>query len=249
MNKRYDILPLAGLLLMMGAASCDEKGDVLPDTSNNTGVTISHTINDAYGVMVALRTVTTQEVSGIQIPVEFNTGVATFPTAPGSSTFIDAGTVTLNGKNLDRQSNNSYLYDDLLDPLSFSTVSWSVSGANGIPAITYSEDKPFPLYNDAGSLPSSVTRSSGFTLSLSGQFSNADSVYVLIADSKGKMILKRFGPSPAEAVFTSAELSTLASGTGIFEVVPWSYKTEDFSDKTFYFILESAYVKSGISIQ
>jgi len=162
----------------------------------------------------------------------------------------DGGTVTLNGKALAKQSNNSYVYQNVTDPLVFSGgFAWTVSGSSTVPSISYTDDRPMPTYSDYSSLPASVTRSAGLTINLSGNITGADSIWVVLISSGSNYLIKKVSGSASQCVMTASELSALnATTTGIIEVCPWNYKTEDFSSKKFYFVNEAAYTKSGISI-
>lgn len=238
----------AGILF----SGCSKKTeDIVNKNTNNTNTTTATTptFSDGYGTLAAVETLSYQLVSGVLFPIQLNTGVAAFY-APGSSGMTDGGTVTLNGKALAKQSNNSYVYQNVTDPLVFSgNFAWNVSGSSSVPAISYTDDRPMPAYSDYSSLPSSVTRSAGLTLNLSGTISGADSVYVVLISSGSNVLIRKLGGSATQCVFSPSELSVLgATTTGIIEVCPWNYKTEDISSKKFYFVNEAAYTKSGISI-
>jgi hypothetical protein len=182
------------------------------------------------------------------IPLEVNTAVAVFSTTQGSGVFTDAGTVTLNTKGLTKSSNNAYLYQNLTDPLSFSTLSWSVSGSSTVPAISYTDDRPVPDYSGFSSLPTTITKTAGVTISLGSAVTNADSIYVTVTDYNNHQILKRLAGNANECVIGSAELSAFTPGQGMIQVCPWNMKAEDISSKKFYFIIESAFTKQGITI-
>jgi hypothetical protein len=205
-------------------------------------------MSDGYGVLVAIRSVSQTTVAGITVPVEVNTAVAAFSSSMGSSTLVDGGTVTLNSKGLTKSSNNAYSYQNLMDPLSFSTITWNVSGLGSVPAISYTDDRPIPGYSGFSALPATVTRSAGVTISLGSAISNADSVYVIVTDYDNHMVLKRLAGSAAQCTVSASELSGFTAGQGMLQVVPWNYKDEDFNDKKFYFVIESAYTKQGITI-
>jgi hypothetical protein len=248
MKRPIFSLLIGGLSLSLIFSGCSKKTD---DSSNPTppsssgAPTPSFTLNNASGVLVALKTVTQQTVAGITIPVEMNSPTAVFPSSPGSGNFVDAGTVTFNTKSLSKLSNNSYIYNDALNPVDFTHTTWVVSGSTSVPAFNYTEDKQIPVFTDFSTLPASVPKTVGLTLNLSGKFTNADSVYVvLISTSNSKMVLKRMAGTGVSCSFSSNDLSVLGSGSGYLEVCPWNYKTEDFNSKIFYFIMESAYVKS-----
>jgi len=236
----------SGLVILSGCSKSEETTPEPTNNTNNTSTTI--TISDGYGVLAAVRSVSLTTVAGYIVPVEVNTAVAAFSSGAGSSSFVDGGSVTINSKSLTKASNNSYYYQNLIDPLNFNSITWNVSGSGSVPAISYTDDKPIPQYADFSSLPSSISREAGLTVALGGSITGADSVYVLVTDYNGKQVLKRFGTEASQCSFSKSELSTLAAGQGMIQVVPWNYKAEDFADKKFYFVIESAYTRQGITI-
>jgi hypothetical protein len=247
MNRTISKFLLGGLCLTFLFSGCTKKKDDLLNTTpqTNTTPTVSFSFSNASGVLVALKTVTQQTVAGIVLPVELNTPTAAFPAPLGSSTFVDAGTITFNSKSLAKLTNNSYVYSDYTNPVYYDNITWAVSGSSSIPAINYTEDKLMPAYSDYSSMPSTVTKTAGLTVNFGGSLSNADSVYVVVISAgNSKMVLKRASGSGTACVFTADDLSILGAGAGYLEVCPWNYKLEDISSKSFYFILESAYVKS-----
>lgn len=241
---------LAGIALTITIAGCKKKEAV--DPTNNPGTTNNYTsfdLPESYGVLVAIKSFTYQEVGGFQVPVELKTASATFVSSPGSKSFIDAGQVTLTGKGLTKQSNNAYIYQDLLNPLSFNPVSWTVSGGNGIPMIDYTDNKSWPSFGGYNTLPATVIKTQGLTVSLNSSVSNADSVYLIVASSDGKYAISRTGGNAAEITLSASDLTALTSGTGgMIQVTPWSFDKEDFNSKDFYFILEAVYSKMNITI-
>ncbi len=250
MNRILRTTLLSGAVALTLLSSCKKSADNPLDTSTPSSTSaLSVTINDGWGALAAVTSVSYTTVAGITFPLNVNTAVAAFRSSAGSTTFIDGGTVMLNSKTLTKQSGNAYVYQNLTDPISFPPVTWSVSGAGSIPAINYTDDKNMPAFTGYNSLPSSVSRSTDLTVSLSGMITDADSVYCQIAGSGNKSILKRVAGNASQVVFTAAELSALGTTTGgLIQVAPWNYKKEDISSKTFYFINETCYSKVGITI-
>jgi hypothetical protein len=56
--------------------------------------------------------------------------------------------------------------------------------------------------------------------------------------------MKTKGPGTTSTTFTSAELTSLGSGTGIAEIVPYSIESKVLNGKKYYFINENAVTKS-----
>jgi hypothetical protein len=239
----------AGALVSLIISGCNKTEDLIPETPSTSNPSPpSITVNDGYGALAAVRSVSYTTIAGITIPLEVNTAVAVFSTAMGSGTYVDGGTVTLNAKGLTKSSNNAYSYQNLTDPLSFSTVTWNVSGSASVPAISYTDDRQVPDYSGFDALPNTISKATGVTIALGSQVTNADSIYVVVTDYDNHQILKRVAGNVSGCVISPAELAVFTAGQGMIQVCPWNLKSEDFNDKKFYFILESAFTKQGISI-
>lgn len=243
MNKKNLFLIVAIAITLVGISGC-KKSSTIPDTNTNTTIPPgpSYHFSDASGILVGLKTITFITAGGFTFPSELDTPLAVFPVSAGASTYQDAGTVTFNSKTLVKQSNNSYLYSDIANPVTYDVVHWIVSGSSGVPAIDYTEDKPIPAFANQSTLPLVITRSAGLNITLGSAITNADSVYIdVISASNSISVLKRVGGNAASVSFSASDLSVLGSGSGYLEVIPWGYKIEDISSKQYYFILESAY--------
>lgn len=237
----------AGALASLVLTGCKKSNETTTPTTP-TASTPTIQIHDGYGALAAVRSVSYTTVAGVTIPMEVNTAVAAFYASTGSSTLVDGGSVTLNSKSLTKSSNNAYSYQNLTDPLTFSTITWNVSGSGSVPAISYTDDRPIPDFSGFSTLPTTVTRSAGFTISLGSAVTGADSVYVVLTDYSNHTLIKRVGGSASECAFSSSELASFTAGQGMIQVCPWNYKPEDFNSKKYYFVIESAYTRQGITI-
>ena len=227
---------------------CSKKDSTTPATTDNSGSTVSITVSDAAGALAAITSVSYTTVAGYTIPVTVNTATGVFFSTPGSSTYVDAGSITLNSNSLTKQSNNAYVYQNLTSPLTFPPVTWNVAGSGSVPSFNYTDDRPMPTFSGYDALPSTVTKASGVTIALGSAVLDADSVYVVLHDYSNKTLLKRVAGNAASVTFTATELSAFTTGNGMVQVAPWNLKSEDFSSKKFYFINETCYTKMGIAI-
>lgn len=237
------ILIAATLPLMLIIAGCSKDEDVVPDNNDAN----NYIYADAFGAMVAIKTITYTEVMGTLIPTELNTATAVFVSEAGSSSFTDARTVMLNSKTLKRNSNNSYVYDNFLEPLSFSEVHWEVEGKGNIPALAKTNNRAFPSFSGYGNLPESITRADGLTLALGNQVSQADSTLVSIIGG-GKSVMKTVAGNAANVTFSASDLSAISSGSGMIQLTPYNISIETVSGKKFYFINQASYSRSNVSI-
>lgn len=249
MKIHRKFLPLTTVIITLFLVGCTKSEELTPDIPSTQGTqTPTITFSDGYGVMAAIKTVSYTTVAGYTVPVEVNTAVAAFLSTPSGGSLVAAGNVSLNNKMLTLTSTNAYVYQTLTDPLVFNQFVWNVSGSGAVPAITYTDDKPMADFSGFSSLPATITKASGLTISLGTAVTNADSVYVVISDYSNGYILKRVAGNAAACTFSAAELSILAAGQGMLQVCPWNYKDEDINSKKFYFVNEAAYTKTGITI-
>jgi len=241
------ILPIS-LLVAFSAfflSSCDKKEDETP-VNNNTNNTFSY--DDAFGVLVAVKSVSYTSVGGFEVPVEVNSGSAFFPTDAGATTFADAGTVSLENKNLTKQANNIYAYDDYLNPLTLSNITWNVTGNGSIPAFSKTVSRPLPTFSGFSTLPSTVSKASGITISLGSAVYAADSVIVMITSSNDA-VLKSVSGNSGSVSFSSADLTKLNTSTvGSVSISPYNLSSETIGGKKYYFVNESSYLKMMVNI-
>lgn len=246
--KKLSLLFVPAVTLAVLFTSCKKTENANP--ANNTGPTpVSPTPGNVNGALVSLQMDYSYTNPNIPIPVTVTSeiGLSVFFTSPGATTYYDAGAVSVNSNNLDKANNNSYTklatVGQTPSDMGFSGGSnWTVGGSGNVAAFSYNHTAAFPDYS--GTLPTSVTKSAGLTISLSGNVSNADSVYVLLA-AGNQSILKHVAASAASVSFTPNELAAfpnITDNTGIVEVDPFNMQIRDISGKTYAFIKEKAVV-------
>lgn len=266
MKKLFNLF-IPALAITFSVTSCDkdpvttvptiDTPKTTPTGAAPTPVT-PQTGDGIWGAMIALKMQFSYSNPQIPMPVttESQLGVASFYDSDnGKGTLVDAGTVAVNGYDLEKQTNNSYMENATtgLTPSTLdlgSTVKWEVAGGNGIPVINYSHSGGFPEYS--GTLPTTITKANGLEIDLGSKVSGADSVYVVIVASS-KQIIKAYGanPAPAKATISSSDLSGLPNvddNTAYLEVVPFTYDITTISSKRFAFIKETAVV-TGVNIK
>jgi hypothetical protein len=218
------------------------KKETITPTPTTATTPTTPTPGDADGVLAAVRTKisVTNPVIGT-VSYDVGTAVALFGSTPANfvaGTFTDAGTVTSNTKTLTKQSNNSYAYQfgatDLEGIDYSSNVSWNVTGAGSIPAITKNLGNIFPTFPTMTN-GSTVSRTAPFTIT-NDYSSNADSVIYVIATGN-KQVKKTLYGSSTSCTFTASELSTLdASESALIQVNAYNLTSELISGKRIYYV-------------
>lgn len=206
---------------------------------------------DGNGVLAAIVIRTTQTITIPGMPdqvvnVDMGVGSAFFYENGNTSTFLDAGTVTLTGQTLTKQTNNSYLYmpsgtDVTGIDFEADGVSWNVTGAGSIPAFSKNMGTAFPNA-DAVTSSSTVSKASGYTLTASN-VSGADSVYFQVHD----VVVAQPGNANSYT-FTAAELANVPAGPSIVQVVAMKIVPEAVSSKMMYYVKETS-VSKNITVE
>lgn len=208
------------------------------ENTSTEEVTGNPSFTDANGVLYAINTSTYQ----MGVEAKIGSGLAVFPDGSGAN--LDAGTVSLNSNSLTKQTGNSYTWNSLSGSLT--AASWSVGGGSGIPAFT--EDAGtvgFPTISEITS-GGTVTKSSGYTLSMS-TVADADSVLFMIAGASGGKVVTKVGTTTSYT-FTSAELTNVGTGSGTAQITAYKVYSADKSGKKIYFVNESVITKT-VTIQ
>lgn len=234
-NNYFRLGRLAALatIVAVSFSACNTDDDETPDQ----GGTPTPQVYSGYGALVAVKSTTTmtQPIIG-DVEIDLGLAVAVFFNGTDYETFVSGGSVTCEGETLDVQSNGSYAYTPSqtnATGIDFSgNPDWAVSGNGDIPNFTHSATRGFPNVGKITS-PTTVTRSSGYTLTVQGSISNADSILWII----GGEHLGTTGPMTSRT-FTADELSGLQTGTSIIQVAAVNYQSEEKGGKPIWFINE-----------
>lgn len=248
------------IALIVGFSSC-KKEEAKPTTPTTTTPTNTAGPNpqtpmpsggNISGVLISLKMKYTTQPTGAPMPVDVNSemGVAVFYNSPGSATISDAGIVSVNSVNLEKQTNKSYLKMAYIggtpSDLDFDNTSkWNVAGSSDVPAFSHDHNTAFPEYS--GDVPSTITKANGISLSFtSSTLSGADSVYVVIA-AGDKSIVKSYGAKAGSVTIPASDLQSLpaiSDNSAVFEICPFSYDEAVKNGKTYFFIKELAIVRA-----
>lgn len=233
MKKNIICALLVGGFLMQ---SC-EKEDLIPEdptdsTTQSSGTAAQPQIDGADGALWAVKSHSTTTVAGQTINMTIGTGVAFFNDGVTATTFVEVGDVSLNSENLTKNDNNSYTsVPSQSQPtgISFSSgVDWTVSGGNGIPAISKNVTLGFPTVNAITSA-TTIDKSQSYTLTTSG-VTGADSTLFIVGG-----VTKTIVGNATTCTFSAAELSEVTTGTSFIQIAAYTMMNEDVSGKTIYY--------------
>lgn len=228
-------------VIALGLVSCEKENpldDVLNPSDPSTQSTPPPTpqFGDSDGTLVAIKSQSTTATQIGPVTTTLGLGVGVFYSQPGSTTFLEAGAVSLNANMLTKQSNNSYVYQpdaSNATGIDFNEgVSWSVSGSSNVEAFTYEPTILFPSVAQVSS-SETVVKSNGYTLTTSS-VSNADSVVFQVGS-----VLKTLPGNATTCSFTASELSALSTGTNVAQIAAYKVQNATVSSKNYYFINET----------
>jgi hypothetical protein len=246
MNKQLFTLAVAAVTTM---ASCSkDEASPTPTPAPDPKPTASATATPAYGsgdgAVVALLTRTTTTSFGMEVDMDLGTGVAVFGNL-ATGAYVDAGKITLNGTELARQSNSSYLFiPGVAQPTGIdlgSDIKWVVT----TPSFTYDASsaaggRGMPKAGKIDGTYTSVDISKDFTLAVSGTITKSDSVYFQI-NGVSKSILKRMAAGTTSVTFTASELAGLGkTAGGSVTIAPWNHEEKTLGGKKIHVINELA---------
>lgn len=234
-------------------ASCSKDSTTKPSTTTTPPSTTpssgapSPTYTTGDGAIVALLTKTSSVNFGIPVDLELGTGVAVFGNL-STGTYTDAGKITLNDKELTKQSNNSYVYTpEATNPTGIDDFDTQIKWMVTTPSFTYNaktSGRSMPYGgNRISTSITTVNTASDFTLSAESTIYNADSIYFQVVGSKG-VALKRMGNNVKSVTFTAAELSSIGASTaGSVTIAAWNHEYKSLGGKNIHVINELALSK------
>lgn len=246
MKKIISLLSI--MLFILLVVSCSDKKDNPTELENtNTGLQNksgqpipAFEGTNVNGVMATI----SYEFSYIPtIPIAITMGFAQF-----GDKGTDAGTVSVNGSALGKitQSGSTYyLTPDPSNPTaSISNVdfngsihNWTVSGANGIPAFSVGVQSPITFNITSPAANSTVSASSGLTVSWNGGTISKVLVYLVSLSGSGKAVFSQDLEDDGSHTFTASELSGI-TGQVMIQVVKYRYNEVAMSGKSYYAIAE-----------
>lgn len=241
------------LLLLAGSvslSSCKKDEEEPEPTPAPTPAAPSNPIpapSSAFGALVAIQTanyVTVPFLGEINQPIGLGVAVFGNLVSPG---YVDAGTVSLNGAALTKQSNNSYVYTPAASSPTGIDLGddshWVVSGnsTTTVPAIDLMSPRSMPTgpkYSGSTTIPINAE----FTLSSSVTIADADSIYYSVIGN-GATVQKVVAGNIQSVTFTAAEMTTLTAGGGYVQIAPYNISAQTVGGKQFYLVNESVTTK------
>ncbi|MCB0502392.1 MAG: hypothetical protein KDD32_06890 [Bacteroidetes bacterium] len=240
------LLATMAVFFTLTIVSCDDD-EVTPTTQDTT---VYPTPDDAFGILVAIKTFTSVTAGGFTTDVEFGTAVAAFI---DGSNFLPAGTVTCNTEGLTQNDNNSYVYiPDFGSPSAATGItlgneaSWSVSGQGTVPAITetYTGFPSKPVITSA----TTINTASDYNFTWNA-VTGADSLIVSIFGGSSNAT-KTVAGNATSVTFSSSDMSGVGTTEfGIIQVAAYKQKKEVISGENIYLTNESVGSETGVNIQ
>lgn len=220
--------------------SCKKKSNDTSNTTNGGSGGGSTTPSSFYGFF---RHVGIQSLSSGNIPGPmFEIAYASFMNSANAnlnlSNVVTVDSVKVNGA----LTNYSMPYYQLM--ASGFTYNWDVYGNNGIADFTYAQNDAMPSFSGYANYPNSVSKSSTFTINVSGA-SNFNTGLVVVSDSTGL--------HSASASFTSNGIQTISPSTmstllpcsnGFVNIILYKHSYANFGSKDFKFTTELQSSKS-----
>jgi hypothetical protein len=247
MNKKLFLLAITAIVIFASCTKEEAKTTPTPTPtpSPTPAATPSPTYTTGDGAIVALVTRTSTTTAVGTFDVDLGTGVAVFGNL-SAGTYTDAGTVTLNGKTLEKQSNGSYVFiPGATNPTGIDNLDTKIEWTVGTPSFTYnavpSAGRGMPTAGAMAGTYTSVDTKSDFTVGISGSLVGADSVYYQMSGPSGKYALKRVSGTTKSVTFTAAEMKDLGTGVGgSIVIAAFNHQLKTFSGKSVHVINELA---------
>ncbi len=195
---------------------------------------------DAEGLLTASQTILVQTVLGIRERSQSSgLALATFHESPGALSYVRAGTVMLNDRELSLQDKRVYAFEPSFSNMSgidfeSGRAEWSVSGSEDVESFSYTFEG-FPAELEFESNVNDIDLSSNYTLEVSG-VSDADSLLFIIA-ADGDFVIKRTDAAQSSVTFTAADFAPIRnSDKGLVQVTAFNLKPEQINSRKMYFV-------------
>ena len=193
---------------------------------------------DADGFFAAVNTLTFQSVLGQDIAIEIGTAVGGFFANATKDQYADGGTVSINSKNLEKQSNSIYFFNTTTADSWSAPINWAATGGSGFGAFDVTPSLSFPTMCKLTS-ETTINTSADYTITLGASISNADSVLIILS-GPNNTLQKTVEAGWSSYTLTAAEIGNVgASDASLLQLTAYTYTSEDVSGKKIYFINET----------
>jgi hypothetical protein len=229
------------LSFIITLVSCNKKKttDPVAPPPNNVTSTYETGLIDLFRAQYfdGTNTVTT----GDNVTVTF----INYDNTPNSSLEVSAGNVNVNGTGL---YFNGVNYEDTTYAINLSPATFSlhVSGSSQINAFTTTFNPVYPSFTGDALLPTTVSKSTGFTINLGSSISNmTDTATIHLLGS----VVKKIAPGQASVTFTPADISGIMVANGYyFELYVYNTQPLNINSNAYYLRTELQYTKYNINV-
>lgn len=200
------------------------------------------TVPGADGLCVAVNNTTFTTQAGFSVAIELGLAVAVFYDAAGTK-YVDAGTVTVDSKELDKSESFYYSYTSTSGEKFSNPISWSSTGSSDYEAFTQDVSLDFPQMSEITS--GDINTTQDYEITLKSAITNADSIIVVI--SGGSNAFQTTLPYTGETVISisSADIKDIgAAETGIISLTAYDYVLETVGDKKIAFVNQGNVTKT-----
>ncbi|MFC3880321.1 hypothetical protein ACFOSV_09055 [Algoriphagus namhaensis] len=229
---------------MLTFTACDSSGDDEPDQVTQTNPT-PDIPSDADAVLAAIEVIAALPPGTPNIPgvsdISFDVANANFYSSGLGSSLVNVGTVSLNTKQLQNLSGNTYITNpqDVDSGInSGQKNTWAVAGANGFAAFNHTTTKVMPQQvKFAASVGDTFSKGGEITLTVQSIPANSDNILWVLSD--GSRVLTKESRTTS-VTFSASEVGTLkATSTGLVQAAAFNTESQTFGGKKVYFINET----------
>jgi hypothetical protein len=226
------------LIITIGVASCNKNKTAEPITPQNTAASTNQT-----GLIDLFRS---QYFNGSNmITAGENVTITFINYSNNSSSEVPAGNVSFNSTVLKFDGIN---YEDTTYAISYtpSTYTISASGSSQIDAFSTTFPQSFPAFSGDALLPTTVSKSVGFTVNLGSSIVNAsDTSTIHILNSS----VKKIAPGQTSVTFTPSDLSGIMVANGYyFEINLCNRQTLSVNGKNYYVKNNLLFTKYNVDV-
>ncbi len=239
--KFSKLTAIAVAAMMIGLNACKKTEDTTPEEPQNetTQETPLPTFADQHGLLAAVQSVSVTPTPIGPITSKVDVAVANFFNGPN---FFAAGTVSVNGYDLSKASNNAYILPSSgnfqldLDFEDGVAPSWNVTGSTNVPAMTHTTNNVMPEKFNLTGTYATVDATQDLTVTINKFPADADSV-IFVLGTEHELVTRTIGTGTS-VTFTAAEMSNL-SGSGVVQAAGYNFEKKVEGGKNYYFVNES----------
>lgn len=248
MTRKISFIAIAiGFIFFLSSCKKDNQTQQPGNENTNNANSELPVLEKPYGILMASNGYMLVNQMGIEMAIGTEVYNALFfEHGEVDTVFYDAGEVKANEIVLEKDESNKYTAMTINPLTPITKVNWSVTGSANVTAFTKNIDR-IPKFSEYALLPSTISKNADLHINLTGKISNADTVFLMLSDMEGNVLIRKGDINSIHFVFSKNDLMKLKGDNFVLNLVCVNIALQVIDKKNYYFVNNSTYTRMNIT--